>query len=58
MEKLDDTHGAVLELNRTLNDMHESTRKDLADLLTAPTPSPVRIIASRRHICQRRQPLK
>ena len=32
------THGAVQELNRTMNDMHETTREDLVKLARAATP--------------------
>ena len=41
--ELDDTHGADLERNRTLNDMHESTRKELADLLRVETGDTAKI---------------
>lgn len=35
--ELDDTHGAILELNRTMNDMQQSTREDLVNLIKTTT---------------------
>ena len=36
--ELGDTDGAISELNRTLNDMHQETREDLVKLMRAATP--------------------
>ena len=53
-EELGDTLGAILELNRTMNDMHESTRGDLVNLIRATTPkTPPR--GSTGQICKRWQ---
>ena len=52
-----DTDGAISELNRTPNDMHEKSREDMVKLTRAPTPrsSPRQ---NKGHICKRWQRFK
>lgn len=52
--ELSDTHGAISELNRTMNDMHEICRQDLVKLIGASTPGgPIQ--RDTAHICKRWQ---